>query len=151
MNVDQRIKLLHTIMSDYFIILINNKKYVIRRPSSDILYRAQLVYEKTWSDNKFNDWIGEEECISHLINIGKWTLEGDSKMAEMEKFMDDQKVDLYQSILQPDKVKQIRKQLFRVRQLLSKLHEAKNSLINFTLRGFAQTIRQQYIFEQMNM
>ena len=132
-------------MSDYFIILINNKKYIIRRPTSDILYRAQLVYENILSKHKFNDWMGENECINHLVNIGKWTLAGDQKMGEIEKFIEDQKVLLYQSAIQADKVRPIRKQLLQAKQFLNKLHEVKYSLHSFTLRGFAQFAQQQYI------
>ena len=74
MNVDQRTKLLYQVMSDYYIILINNKKYIIRRPKRTLLHQAQLEFENILSSNKFNGWMGENECISHLIKIGKWTL-----------------------------------------------------------------------------
>lgn len=148
MDVEQRTKLLNIVMSDCFIILINNKKYIIRRPNRSILYKAQLLYEKTLQDNRFNDWMSENECISHLVSIGKWTVEGDAKIKEIDKFIEDQKVELYQSILQPDKIKQIRKQLLRAEDLLDKLHQAKNSLNYFTVCGFAQTVRQQYIFSK---
>ena len=147
MNVDQRTQLLHRIMSDYIIILINNKKYIIRRPTSDILYHAQLVYENILSKHRFNDWMGENECISHLINIGKWTLNGDQKIQEIEKFIEDQKVELYQSAMQPDKVKLTRKHLLKAKKLLGKLLEVRSSLDSFTLRSFAQMAQQQYIFE----
>jgi len=147
MNVDQRTKLLHRIMSDYFIILINNNKYIIRRPTSDIQYQAQLVHENILLQNRFNDWMGENECISHLISIGRWTVDGDQKMDEIEKYIENQKVELYQSVAQPNKVKQIRKQLFHAKEILGKLHDVKYSLYSFTLRGFAQSVKQQYILE----
>lgn len=147
MNLDQRNEILYRIMSDYYIIFINNKKYIMRRPTSSILYKAQLEYEKILSKYKFNDWMSESECINHLIDIGKWTLDGDAKMKEIEKFVEDHKVLLYQSFIQLDKVKQIRQHLIQAKQLLGRLYNAKHSLYSFTLACFSQTIKQNYIIE----
>ena len=133
-------------MSDYFIILINNKKYTIKRPTPDIIYQAQLEYENILTECKFNDWMSEQECISHLISIGKWTVEGEQKMKEIAKFIEDQKVALYQSAT-PDDGKLIRNHLWQAKDLLNRLYNVKTSLYSFTLPGFAHTFQQQYILE----
>ncbi len=145
MNIDKRNKLLHRIMSDYFIIYINNKKYIIKRPTRYILNEAQLVYEKTLTNNKFNNWASENRCLAKLIQSGKWPIDGDKRIIGLEEILNNLKVQLYQSILQSEKIKKIRKQLIQVEKALNNLHEIKHSLDSFTNKGFAYLAQQQFI------
>jgi hypothetical protein len=145
--MDQRTKILNRIISDYHIILINSKKYVIRRPTQDILYQAQLEYENILTECKFNDWLSEEDCTNHLIRIGKWTPDGDKKIKDIHKFIEDQKVALYHSAIEAANDQVIRTQLAQAKDILNRMYGVKTSLHSFTLQGFAQVFKHQYILE----
>ena len=94
MNTDQRNKILNRIMSDYFIIYINRKKYIIKRPTRHILHEAQLLYEKTLSSNKYNDWASEQRCLLKLMQLGKWPVDGDQKISNLDELSNNLKVEL---------------------------------------------------------
>jgi hypothetical protein len=145
MNLDQKTKLLYCIISDYDTVFINNKKYIIKCPTSDLLYRAQLLYDNIIYNHRFNEWMGVQDCVDHLTNIGKLPLNFEQKCQEIQSFIEDKKVELYKSAIQLDKVKQIRKQLQQAKYLLDKLYDIQASLESFTVLGYAKLNKLQYI------
>lgn len=145
MNLDCRIKLLYAIISDHHTISINKKKYIVIKPTQYILHQAHLFYEDILYKNRYNDWIKEDEYVDYLMKIGKLPWDSETKIKELEKFIEDRKVELYQSYANLKQVKNIRRQLKQSKNLLYKLRETKLLFFSFTLKGFAEIVRQNYI------
>jgi hypothetical protein len=100
---------LSRILSGSYIFLYNNQKYKLIYPDVNIKYEAELYAQAEYENNKFNDWIQEDQIIDCLISIGLWSYNGDQNLKHLEKQIEDLKVDIYDNFLNPKKVKSLKK------------------------------------------
>jgi hypothetical protein len=136
---------LSRILSGYFIFIHNKIKYKLVYPDINLKYEAELYAQNEYEENKFNDWISEEEVLNLLITIGVWTPDGDTKLKSLEKTIEDYKVDLYKNFINPSKVKSIRKSLSTHKKNYHRQYEARHSLDHITANGYSQNLKYQYI------
>jgi len=136
---------LSRILSGFFIFLYNNKKYKLVYPNINLKYNAELYSQDEYEKNKFNSWINEEEILYTLINMGIWQLDGDTKLASLEKSIEDTKVEIFKNFLNPQRVKQLRKNLSTHKKNYSRQYDARHSLDHITATGYSQWLKNQYI------
>jgi len=137
--------LLYRILSGKLIFFYNSEKYELRSPNYDIRYEAQLLYNKILDDEKYNQWIREEDLNSYLIYLGLWTKDTLTIIKDLEKKIDFYKIELYKSAFFPDKEKNNRKNLEQIRMQLDKIMIKKLDLLTHTLEGYASSIKNEYI------
>ena len=142
MNQDRRSELLYRILADSFTILINNKKYIIKRPTRTLLCDAQLEYNRILSECKFMNCMRESDCLNYLVGIGKWLADGDDKIKQINQTIEDQQVALYNAAIKVGEDRHIRLQLKQLRILLNQLYETRMVLHSFTDKGLAQQVQQ---------
>lgn len=148
MDYNRRLELLSQILSDYFIIYVHEKQYIVKRPDKHIIYKARLLRNEIADKYKFNNFLTKQDCIDHLISIGRWTIDGDQKIKQLEEWIEDQKVKLYHAYSRPDLLKPLRQELTNVRNLLSRLYDGKNLLYSFTLDYITDSVLENYILSQ---
>jgi len=136
---------LSRILSGYYTFLYNDTKYKLVYPDIQIKYDAEIYAQEVYDNNRFNDWITDEEILDFLISVGLWTYDGDLSLSKITKDIENTKVELYQSLLNPNKTKFIRRQLNNLNNLYNKKYEIRHSFDHLTIDGYATLLKSQYI------
>jgi len=136
---------LSRILSGFLIFLYKGRKYKLAYPNINIKYEADIYALEAYENNKYNDWILEDEIINILVNIGLWTYNGDSNLKNLEKQIEDLKVDLYKNFLNATKVKSIKRNLSNIKNAYNTQYDIRHSLDTYTVSGYVQSLKNQYI------
>lgn len=137
--------LLYRILSGKIWFTYHNDNYELIAPSYSIRYEAQLLYNNILNDEKYNEWLREENLEFILINLGLWNKDSAQLIKSMETKIDKAKIELYKAATSPEKVKNIRKNLYNYRNQLDKILSHKNEMYTNTLEGYASSIKNEYI------
>jgi len=136
---------LSRILSGFYLFLYNNTRYKLVYPDIHIKYEAELYAQEEYENNKFNDWITEDNIIDSLVSMGIWTYNGDDNLKNLEKQIEDHKVDLYKNFLNPTKLKTLRRTLSNIKNTYNSLYNTRHFLDQFTVNGYSQYLKNQYI------
>jgi len=136
---------LSRILSGFYYFILDNKKYKLVYPDICVRYEAEIYADIERENNRFNEWINEEDILYYLIDYDLWTRGGDNALKDLEQQIEDQKVQLYKSILNPTQTKQIRRHLEGSKKSYSRLYNIRHSLDHLTLNGYCENIKNQYI------
>lgn len=139
---------LSRILSGFYLFLYNNTRYKLVYPDISIKYEAELYAEEEYEKNKFNDWITEDSIVDSLVSMGVWNYNGDDNLKNLEKQIDDLKVDLYKNFLNPSKLKSLRRTLSNTKNAYNRQYNIRHSLDQYTVDGYSQYIKNQYILIQ---
>ena len=137
--------LLNRIFVGSLFFYFKNDLYELKYATNNIKYHANLIYDNILHEERFNDWIREENMIHHMVSAGLWTYQTDSLITKLEKQIEDLKVDLFKSYLAPDKQKTFRKSLNNARYNLGNILSKKQEFLTHTLEGYALSIKNEYI------
>jgi hypothetical protein len=136
---------LSRILSGFYIFIYQEKKYKLKYPDITIKYQADILAQEEYDNNKFSGWPTKDNILFNLIDLGIWTINGDNELTKLEKQIEDSKVNLYQSFLNPNKNKSVRRTLQSQKKQYNKLYNLRHSLDYATLEGYCDTLRHQYI------
>lgn len=136
---------LYRILSGLLLFWYDGEKYELRSPSILIKYEAQLLYDKILEEEKYNQWIREENLTAYLINLGLWTKDTMTIIKDLEKKIENYKIELYRSAALKDREKVNRKNLEQTRMQLDKILVKKTDLLTHTLEGYGLSIKNEYI------
>lgn len=137
--------LLYRILSGKLIFFYLGDRYELLPASPEIKYEAQLLYDKIINQEKYNEWIREEDAVGFMINLGLWTRDTMKIIEDLEKKIENSKVDLYKSSIFPDKEKQARKKLNDYKSQLEKPLGQKVDFLSNTLEGYANSLKNEHI------
>jgi hypothetical protein len=136
---------LSRILSGFFVFFHKGQKYKLIYPDISIKYEAELYAAEIYDDNKFNDWIMEEDIVHLLITMGMWSHNGDTNLKNLEKQIEDLKVDLYNNSLNPNKIKSLRRTLQNTKNTYNKQYSIRHSLDQYTAQGYSDYLKNHYI------
>lgn len=136
---------LSRILSGFYTFIYKDTKYKLVYPDISVKYEADLFAEEEYENNKFNDWISDNQIIYTLIDLGMWSIDGDKKLKNLETQIEDIKIDLYKNFLNPNKTKSLRKTLENHKKNYNKLFETRHSLDHITPSGYSNLLKSQYI------
>jgi len=134
---------LNRILSGRFSFIYSDIVYNLVYPDIEVKYKAELYAEKERELNKYNEWIREEDIVYWLVDAGLWNPMMDKRLEEMEKQIENLKVDLYNSLLNPGKTKPIRKTLEHTRKQYNKFFQVRHSFDHLTLNGYCDSLKNQ--------
>ena len=137
--------LLYRIFTGKLFFYYKNEKYELASPSVQIRYEAQLLYNNIINDEKYNDWLREENLERILISLGLWTMDTKTIIKSLEKKIDDTKVSLYNDRNLKDKTKINRKNLENYTKQLYSIFNKKSEMYSHTLEGYASSLKNEYI------
>lgn len=142
---DTRI-VLYRILSGTLFFNIDSETYEFRRITNRTKYEAEILYRSIISDEKYNEWIRLENVEATMTNLGLWTKDTNDMLKKIEKSIENNKVEIFNNFLYPDKIKKIRKSLDSYRGQLDRLLSAKqNFIVSHTLEGHAENIKNEYM------
>lgn len=136
---------LSRILSGFYIFVFNEQKYKLVYPDINVKYEAEIYSQEEYEKNKYNDWIKKEDILYFLIELGIWPVDGENRLSKIETDIDNTKVELYKSFLNPAKTKTIRKKLNSLKKQYSNLINLKHSLDHITLDGYCESLKNDYI------
>lgn len=139
-------KLFYRVILGYYYIEVNNIRYKIKYPSLEIKYEAEEIYEKTIEDNKFDKrWLTEDEINLFLKINNIWLPSNNDDIKNLEKFIEDTKIDMYVNYGSEIKRKQLKKQLRDATKQLNSLHSKKNSFAYLGIIDHATGIKNEFM------
>lgn len=136
---------LSRILSGQYVFTYNNTIYKLVYPDINLKYEADLYAQQEYDKSKFNDWLTDESIVYWLIDAGLWSFDSDKKIEQLENQIDNLKVDLYNSFLNPSKTKNIRRSLDSAKKQLTKLINIRHSFDHLTISGYCELLKNQYI------
>jgi hypothetical protein len=136
---------LSRILSGYLIFNYNNKFYKLIYPNIDLKYKAELYAQEEYENNKYNDWISEEQVNYFLMILDLWSPDMDTNLKNIEKKIEDLKVELYNNFLNPSAIKNIKRNISNYKKNQENLLYRKHYLDNFTHKGYVSTLKNQYL------
>lgn len=137
--------LLYRIFSGKLYFFYKNEKYELRSPTIDIRHEAQLLYYNTINEEKYNDWLREDNLEKILITLGLWTMDTTTILKSLHKKNDDLKVSLFNQRALKDKTKENRKNLNNCNDQINSILRKKHEMFSHTLEGYASSIKNEYI------
>jgi hypothetical protein len=136
---------LSRILSGFYLFLYNNQKYKLVYPDSRIKYEADIYAQEEYDKNKFNDWIQDDNIVDTLVAMGIWNYNGDDNLKNLEKQIEDLKVDLYKNFLNPAKIKSLKRTLVNTKNAYNRNFNIRHSLDNYTITGYINELKNQYL------
>jgi hypothetical protein len=137
--------LLYRILSGKTIFHYNNERYVLYAPSLEIKYEASLIFDNIINEEKYHDWIREEYATNIMMSLGLWNMHTDRALKDLNKQLDNLKVDLFSNFMVPSKTKQIRQKIKNTKESIGKINFTKQNFLSNTLEGYAGSIKNEYI------
>jgi len=141
MNLEERKSLLYRIIQGKIIY----KNYIIYTPTLDILVDSQYFYNSILDENKYEEWISHEDCIKWLIYNGIYKKSDDDLIKTYIKEIEKTKIQIYKSFFNFQRRQELKKEVKELTEKINDLEQIKCSLDCFTLDGFANILKQQYI------
>ena len=119
--------------------------YVLYSPDIEIRYEADIYYEQVLEQNKYEEWILQENIIRFLNYIEVWNNEQENNLNTLSKEIDNAKIELFEQRLQTSKLKTIRKKIKTKKNIQEKLLSIKSSMDYLTLEHFCNTRKNEFI------
>jgi hypothetical protein len=132
-------------LSGQYIFVYNNTTYKLIYPDIQVKHSSELYAQQAYDNNKYNEWITEEEALNFLVETGLWPINGEENLKKLEKQLEDYKIELFQNFLNPKKIKSIRSTLNSLRKTIDKYNNIRHSFDNITTEGYCTTVKNQYI------
>jgi hypothetical protein len=144
MNEDLEL-LFYRIFCGYLVFTYNNERYTLKSATIDIKYEAQLLYNTIINDEKYNDWLREDNLDNLLIYLNLWTKDTNMIIKDLDKKIENSKADYYSNFKFTDKKNTIKKNLDNYKKQLSTILGKKDELYSNTLEGYANSIKNEFI------
>jgi len=136
---------LSRILSGEFIFVFDNIKYKLIYPNTNLKYQAEIYAQELYDNNKYYEWLDDNDILYWLVDVGLWPSNGDNILSQLEKQIEDSKVDLYNNYLNPNKLKNIRKSLNVAKNRYNKLYSIRHSLDHVSLQGYCNILKNEFI------
>ena len=147
MDHKEKSKLVHRLLAGYYKVRLGDVAYYVMSPNAELLYEVADFYDELYEDNKYKDWLTIEQARQHSIREGFWDKDGEKKLEDCEKTIEDKKIKLYETYLtDPNGHKEAADVLVAVRRFQDKLLTTKHSFDHLTLEGYADYHSQCFMF-----
>jgi hypothetical protein len=137
--------LLHRILCGKLYFYFKGEKYELRSSDNLIRYESDILYQNIINEEKYNEWIREENMLEVMQGLGLWHNGTESSIKQLNAKIDNLKVDLFKNFAVISKHSKLRQSLQSTRNQLNKILSAKQDFFNHTLEGYALSIKNEYI------
>lgn len=145
MNHDNISILVSRICSKKLLFIADNTHYVLHAPDAETRYLSDIYYEEVWDNNKYDDWILQEN-INNLLNfLGVWNQQKEEHLKTLVKQIESLKLQMFLERIKSDSVKKIRQQLRHKKNFYEELMNQKTSMDYLTLENFCNARKNEFI------
>lgn len=136
---------LSRIMCGYYLFTYAGKKYKLEYPSVDLKYEAEILAQQAYENSKYEDWPTLTSVIEILVEQGLWEYHFERDITQLEKSIEDIKVDIYKNYLNDKQLKQLRRVLYQHDNKLNNFLNKKHQFDHITIEGFADAAKSQFL------
>tara|TARA_B100001094_G_scaffold305930_1_gene336202 strand:+ start:1772 stop:2833 length:1062 start_codon:yes stop_codon:yes gene_type:complete len=140
--------LLHRIFEKSLQFYFQDQIYELRHANNKLNYDADLLYYNTINEEKYGNWIREEDMIDLMIELDLWNTNVEKQMKVFDKTIEDKKMLLYETFIINKNNKMIVKLRNNIRNMenqINSLYAKKQEFKTHTLEGYAEGIKQEHI------
>jgi hypothetical protein len=137
--------LLSRIIFGSMLVKINSKKYIYRKASKEINYKADLLYEETIQDHIYDGWLTLDKAKFVLIENGLWSNNHENTLKELDKQLEDYKILLFENFMFTKKKQDYRNKIKNIRKQTNNFSTIRHSIDQHTIEAYASRIRNEYI------
>ena len=145
MNPTQRELLIYRLLSNQRICELDNISYIIRNPTPQIVYEANLFYRKIIDKYKYINLLTRERAVELLISMELLIPTYESIIKELEQRLENYKIEIYRNSFRPSSVEQYRTLIKNTHKNINKITQEKYAIDQYTLEYFADTSKYMYI------
>lgn len=140
----QKDSIIAKILSGDTYLTIDDVTYISRIPTRAIRHKANLLYGDIVDKCRFYDWLYKDEVTAALRAYGilKHT---DANLVEIEKAIEDKKIQMFESLLQTSNLPKLRKELDMIKAKYHEMLHNQHFMDYVTKEGFGTMLMQQYI------
>ena len=120
---------------------IEDQTFYIAPARAEDKIEAFEIYSKTYLEAELGGSMTFEESVDHLFDKGLWTEEDESLLEEVPEKIENLKLALYESFFKDKTRLIIKRNLKTQRKIFDQLLKKKNSLINYTCEGVAESAK----------
>lgn len=145
--MDQNTRNLHVarIINSDMLIIINKKTYTLKSPSRAERYRAELVYGQALEEAQELGLFRQSDMRQFLVDNLLWSKESDQKLENIEKDLDNLKVELFERRNDKPMSKRIREHIVIAEDAIADLHRRRHQFDHLTCEGAAHSAKQRYL------
>lgn len=136
---------LSRIMCGYYIFTYAGKRYKLEYPNLDLKYQAEILAQEIYDDWKYQEWPTLKSVIEVLVDQGLWEYHFEMDIKQLEKSIEDIKVDIYKNYLNDKKLKQLKRTLYQHDNKLSTFLNKKHQFDYITIEGFAESAKTHFL------
>jgi hypothetical protein len=145
MTDKEKLALIYRIVSGYTII----GNYIIDTPPDSLMNESLSVRAESIYKYRFEELLTEEDVERLLIRQKMWTPQDTANLAELDKSLDNCKLELYNNYGMPNTVLQkIRNQITMIKNKRNEQLNKKHFFDRFTLEGLGDKIAEMYVFNK---
>lgn len=146
MTEKEKLALIYRIVSGYTII----KDYVIDTATDSLLNESLTVYNQAIEINRFEGLMTKDFAKNVLIAKTIWNVNDDNNLIELDKSLDDCKLELYNNYGMPSsQIEKIRNRLDIIKKAKIQKLNIKHSLDRFTIEGLADYMAEMHVFSKL--
>ena len=145
MDEPQRNFLTYQIVSGVKFLTIKGIRYKIIAPSKELRLLAEHVYQDTMHSLRFDSLITKERASLFLRGLNIWTSKHDEDLDKLEKHLENKKVDLYHTLYNTSKQKDVRRVIDMAKRSINKAYTKKYSLEYMTLDYHALLTKKKFL------
>jgi|TARA_B100000085_G_scaffold24056_1_gene20228 hypothetical protein len=147
MDLSEREFLVFRIRSGVYKVLYNKFNIKILTPTIEDELEACEVYDRSYYEAINDDIMTQEECFEWMIEDGIWTYEEDLKIKEINKEIENLKVNVYKKYNNTKLRESARIYLRAAEEGLAQLENRKNAYYGNTCEGIAQLDKSMFLLE----
>jgi hypothetical protein len=135
----------YRIMMGYFVCTIEEQEYKVINPTVNILYKAEQIKHQCINVNRYESWSTDQQNKWFLIKHGLVEPDIDQNLKEIDKRIDDLKVELYNKAFQVSEHDQLKKTLQMVKDKSNDMWKMRHMFDHTTVVGYANLVKHQFI------
>lgn len=141
MSID---KLIHSLVIGY----TKYNNLIIKRPTSDIEYEADLFYEEVYNES-LEYALTFDKLLNRLYELELWDIEREYRFSEIPKEIENNKIELYENRNKSGTVKIIKNRLQELRTEFADLFNVRHAYDSYSCEGIANFLKLCYIVKRV--
>jgi len=145
MEFNARETLVLRIISGSIHINVNSRDFLVKTPSPETRYKAQLLYNRRLNELQSSSLLSEDQLIDFLLRNNLWSIEDQSKLDSLPKDIENLKVQLYELVFKSNQRKEVKALIKRGKEELRTLRERRSRFQHITPEGNASISKLYYL------
>ena len=147
MDLSEREFLVFRIRSGIYKVPYNKFNIKVLTPTIEEEFESCEVYERSYYESMNDDIMTQEECTEWMLENGLWTYEEDLKIKEVNKEIENLKINVYKKFNNGRLRESARIYLRAAEEGLKQMENKKNTYYGNTCEGIAQLDKSMFLLE----